>query len=308
MTSLGNFFRSDSVRTFVETIEERFPPLRTWHRFEYSNHFFREGSNQTMFHGVFSSFQDARRAVPGGIPSSSNHPNAAGRFQGERGHVWPSDYPVMFWLSRLLGDRGTLFDLGGNIGLSYFAFRRFLGTPEGRRWVTYDVPAVIALAKDSVRAEEAPGLEFTDDFAAASGCTVLLTSGTLQLIETPLSEMLRGLTDLPRHVIINRTPLTTQAAYYTLLNVGPAIYPYGILNRDEFVQSLAGLGYEVVDEWQNADFRCSIPFHPERAVRTYTGMCLSLAVRGGEAAPREKRTSGNVSDGPLSNGSGAPSK
>ncbi len=308
MQSLGNLFRSDAVRSLVETIENKFPPLRTWHRFEYSSHFFRESSNQKLFHGVFSSFPEALREVPEGFPNSHDHPKMAGRYQGERGRVWPSDYPVIFWLSQLLGDRGRLFDLGGNIGLSYFAFRRFLGTPEGRRWVSYDVPAVITLAKAAIEVNTAPGLEFTDDFTEASGATVLLASGVVQMIETPLSMMLSGLEELPQHIIINRTPLTKLPTFYTLLNLGPAVCPYGIQNEDEFVEGLAALGYTVVDRWENADFSCSIPFHPERLVRTYTGMCLSRAERGGEAGPREKRTSGNAVEGPLNNGSGTPSK
>jgi putative methyltransferase (TIGR04325 family) len=62
-----------------------------------------------------------------------------------------------------------------------------------------------------------------------------------------------------------------------LHNIGNAICPYQVLNKKEFVGALEALGYRAVDEWEAAEFSCYIPFHPQRGLRTYSGMYLQAS-------------------------------
>lgn len=50
--------------------------------------------------------------------------------------------------------------------------------------------------------------------------------------------------------------------------------PYLVANRDEFLQSAYDLGYELVDSWENPEFGCYIPFHPDHLVRPFSGLYL----------------------------------
>jgi len=56
--------------------------------------------------------------------------------------------------------------------------------------------------------------------------------------------------------------------------MGPALAPYRIANREEFLQSMADLDYELVDSWENPEFGCYIPFYPDQSLRAFSGMYL----------------------------------
>jgi putative methyltransferase (TIGR04325 family) len=101
----------------------------------------------------------------------------------ERHFIFPSDYPVMFWLARLLPDAKLLFDLGGNVGNRYLAFRSHLTYPDNFTWLVNDVPEVVALGRTLAQQEAAPHLLFTTDFARLREADILLASGVLQVLE-----------------------------------------------------------------------------------------------------------------------------
>jgi hypothetical protein len=56
--------------------------------------------------------------------------------------------------------------------------------------------------------------------------------------------------------------------------MGPALSPYRIANRDEFLKSADELGYELIDSWDNPEFGCYIPFHADHLVREFSGLYL----------------------------------
>src|SRR5262249_36069184 len=78
----------------------------------------------------------------------------------------------------------------------------------------------------------------------------------------------------PRHILIDQLPLYEGPRFVTLQNGGLVRYPQYVFNRRQFLTAIAGLGYELVDSW-DCNFSCIVPFHRDRTVRKYTGLCFS---------------------------------
>ena len=269
--------RSRAIRALVATAENKFAPLREWHRFEYQEHFgqttFRPAR---MFSGVYPSVDEALSAMPKHARVGYDHEDMADRHTSEGQQVWPSDYPVLFWLKSLLRDDSVVFDLGGSTGISYYAFDKYLGYPQGLSWTVCEVPAVVRRGEEIAKERGECRLQFTTRFEDANDADVCLVSGALQFFETPLHVSLAQLIAKPRHLLINRTPFCPTPSFVTLHNLGPSICVYRILNFQEFVGNLVSIGYSLVDRWKNAEFSCYIPFHPDRAIEAYEGMYFRL--------------------------------
>lgn len=67
--------------------------------------------------------------------------DAVERLTHEGQIISPHDYPVLFWLARLLLPGMRVFDWGGNVGTSYFACRNILPFPGALDWLVRNVPA-----------------------------------------------------------------------------------------------------------------------------------------------------------------------
>ncbi len=259
----------------MQWIGERVPVVRSLYRLEYERRFARVVPWARRFRGVYSTFAEAVAAAPRGKPVGYDNPQAAA-FMAPSGPLWLSDYPVMFWLEKALTECPTVLDIGGYVGISYYSFGRVLKYPPNLHWLVYDVPAVTEAGVQIALREDSPGLAFTSSLHSGLAPHTILAAGSLQFIEQPFSELLRGLAALPKHLIINKTPLTGQPDFVTLQDLGPAVCPYRISNRARFIDSIEDLGYELVDEWKNAEFGCHIPFYPNRSVPQYSGMYFRI--------------------------------
>jgi putative methyltransferase (TIGR04325 family) len=238
-------------------------PLRAAYEFGSTLH--------SNFRGVYDTMDQARAAVPRSKPLGYDNPQAA-QMYSDAILVRPGDYPTVLWLGKALTEGSKVFDIGGNIGISFYAYQKYLSYPRHLRWIVYDVPAVIAAGNDFARGRPSCGLTFTASLDECKGSDVILAAGSLQYIDWDLSRILPKFVMLPKHLLISRTPFYAGPSYFTLQNIGPSICPYRIFNRDEFVQSICGLGYELVDWWLAPDLSCRIPFHPSRTVHTYSGL------------------------------------
>ena len=61
--------------------------------------------------------------------------------------IHASDYPVLYWLLQLIPSCSSLADFGGNVGMAYYSFRKYLHLPEEFRWIVYDLPQIIEAEK-----------------------------------------------------------------------------------------------------------------------------------------------------------------
>ncbi|HVT94311.1 MAG TPA: TIGR04325 family methyltransferase [Bryobacteraceae bacterium] len=236
-------------------------------------------SFRSAFRGVYSTFEEARRAAPDHLKLGHDHPETAQTHRGYVDKLRLSDYAVLFWMARILDNSTSVFDLGGHIGVAYYAFRKYLHFNPNLHWTVCDVPQVVQSGREFAAGLQAAQLSFTTNFREASGTDILLTAGAVQYIETPLAEILASLARKPTHLLINRVPLSSGQDFVTLQRIGPQIHPYHVFRRDAFLDSLRGLGYRLVDSWEISETFCGscvIPFHPDKTVEPYSGLYLRL--------------------------------
>ena len=265
---------SPAAKTFVDKVEAAVPLIRKWHRFEYEQHFLRVAEWGRLFSGVYPSFAAANAAIPAGHNNSYDNP-ASATFLGYKSSIRSSDYPVLFWLAKLLPHHPRVFDFGGYLGISYYSFQKLLEYPQNLEWTIYDVPAVVSAgAKLAEEKDTHRQLSFTTSLERAQEFPIFLSFGSLQFPESTFAEIFAKLPTRPAHVLINKLPLTEHKTFYTLHSMGPALSPYRISNEEEFLQSAYDLGYELVDSWDNPEFGCYIPFHPDHCVHAFSGMYL----------------------------------
>jgi putative methyltransferase (TIGR04325 family) len=248
------------------------PPVLAWRRRRYDRRFVELRAGH-LFRGLFSSFEAAQASAPPGRATSYDNPEAAAMYRDRLSVVYPSDYPVLFWLQRLLWQGVTsLFEIGGHIGVGYYAYQRFLDYPAALRWTVMDLPAVVeqgrrhALAND-VRRQ----LAFTSEVKDADGADLLFASGSLQYLPQTLDDMLPKLDAMPRWLLLSMVPIHPSQQYYTLQNIVTAYCAYRIDSRERFVKALAELGYSLRDEWQNAEKACHIAYEPAHSLDHYKG-------------------------------------
>lgn len=253
----------------------RLPGVRSFLRREHDRRF-ESNTGANLFRGVFATFDEALASAPANRPHGYDNESSAALYLERSRRLYATDYPVLFWLARL-GGEGPLrvFDLGGHIGVSYYAYRRHLAFPEGARWVVHDVPAVMARGRVLAAGRDPDGrLGFADRFDEAADADVLLAQGSLQYLPDTLGERLLALPRRPRHLLVNLTPLHETLAYFTLQSIGTAYCPYRVDSVPGILAQLDAAGYDLLDQWENPDKKCTIPFHPRHSLDQYYGFCF----------------------------------
>jgi putative methyltransferase (TIGR04325 family) len=232
--------------------------------------------------GVYSTFAEALQALPPNTRISHNQSDiheqsSVSEYTACRvlGRLDPFDYPVLPWLQQALEDSTTVFDLGGNVGVSYYGFRQHISFPENLRWTVCELSELVKAGEKMARETNSPALKFTTELADADGYDILFTVGTLQYIEPTLAALLSRFKAKPKHLLINHTPFYEASTFVTLQNLGYAFSPYKVENRLGFIQALQAIGYELMDSWQ-VDRQCLIPFHPDRRINAYYGFYFKL--------------------------------
>jgi putative methyltransferase (TIGR04325 family) len=247
--------------------------LRRALRLAYDLYFERAKGEVRLFRGLYPDYAAARAATPAGRPIGYDNPETAWRVAHERHRIFDTDYPMLFWLGRLFPAARRVFDLGGNVGISYYAWRRYLDYPEGLDWLVCEVPNVAEAGRKLAGQEDAPGLRFTTTHEELASADVLISAGALQFIEDPFAIL--ASVRLPRHVLLNKTSLYDRDDAATVQTVGSAFCPYHLFNRARFLAFFERRGYRVVDAWTNPGMTARIPFHPGHAVGAFSGLYLT---------------------------------
>ncbi|HTP31889.1 MAG TPA: methyltransferase, TIGR04325 family [Candidatus Acidoferrales bacterium] len=241
-------------------------------------------SQTGAFRGVFPTFEQANRSAPRNKPLGFNCSEYAGEFRDRHTRIFSFDYPVLYWLSRLLQPGVHIFDYGGHLGTHFYAYARYLTYPPGLTWTVCDLPEITRAGEQYAREQDARGLAFTNRPEEASGADILIAAGSLQYIESPsLSTLLSRLDAKPRHLLLNKLPLYNGEQFVTLQNGGAAFHPQYVFNRHEFLASLTAIGYRLEDAWDVETHSGRIPLHPGQSFRCHSGLYLC---RSADPAPR----------------------
>lgn len=243
------------------------------------NRQFANNTNENLFRGVFDSVDSALASAPPTRPLTYDNEGSANLYL-KRLRIDDYDHPSMFWLSRAL-DQGmrSVVDIGGSIGIKYYAFSEFVDFPADLKWRVIDMPVVAARGREFAASRgNPPGLEFSDQMADADGTDVLFASGVLQYLPQTLAEIVRGLKQRPRRIVINTTPIHAQRSFFTLNSIGTAYCAYRVQAHRQFVESILGLGYQLRDEWRNIGKQMPLPLEPGYGLDRYSGFCFDAAL------------------------------
>lgn len=245
-----------------------------WQRAAYDRRF-AQNRDQNLFRGVFATAEEAARSAPRNRPIGYDTVEAAAMY---RIPARPDthDYPALFWLSRAIADGArTVFDIGGHVGIKFYAFRDALRYPADLRWTVCDVPAVVEAGRRiAIERGVAGQLGFTVDHDAVCGVDVLFASGVLQYLPQTLPDWLARLSVPPRQIVVNTAPLHPEREFFTLNSIGTGFCPYRVMHEAALVAGLARLGYRALDRWTNAGKGLVIPFESGYDVPDYRGLTL----------------------------------
>jgi putative methyltransferase (TIGR04325 family) len=259
-------------------VVRRLPGMQGWREARYAREFARHTSLvKNIYRGVFDSYAAAQASIPAARPAGYDNQPSADLYRERTRRVYINDYPMMFWLGRLFEQgSATVFDVGGHIGVAYYAYQRFIRFPEAVRWTVYDVPAVRAAGMDwAVEHDTLRRLRFTDRYDGAAEADIFFAAGSLQYLEDSLLDVLRNLSRLPHHLLLNSVPVHPSASYFTVQNMGTACCPYRVVAERTFLDGLKAMGYVLRDRWENPHRACEIPFHPEKSLDRYFGFYFS---------------------------------
>jgi putative methyltransferase (TIGR04325 family) len=253
-----------------------FPGIRLLARPLYRKMFARPQSVGNYYYGRYESYDQARADAPETLPSSYDTDATAILYHDRHKRAHASDYPLFFWLSRLLesGSR-TIFDLGGHIGVSYYGLDHYIDYPRDMQWLVHDTPAAIVAGRQwADRHDPRRQLRFTGNPEDADGHDVLISNGALQYLDYSLPELLTRLRRPPTDIVINLTPFHPDSGYFTLQNMGIAICPYRVMAITDFVAGMQDAGYRVMDQWRMPERSIRIPFEPSCRIDCYYGLRL----------------------------------
>lgn len=104
------------------------------------------GIRPPAFVGAYPDYATAKAHAPRDTPNSYDDDQVAPlNFElMSQLHIW--DYPVVFWLGKLMQPGLHVVDAGGHFGTKYIAFRDLLPLAE-IRWSVQDLPAVIRASR-----------------------------------------------------------------------------------------------------------------------------------------------------------------
>lgn len=119
----------ETLHNFRTRIQQA-PITRPWLERRYRRAFARQRDRYNAYCGVYPDFAAASANVPPSVPKGYDHADKALQYAHWTERVFAFDYPAMFWLQRLFAEGCTrVFDLGGNIGIKYYAYRQQLDYP-----------------------------------------------------------------------------------------------------------------------------------------------------------------------------------
>ena len=274
---------ANSLRDFLDRIKDMSvvrPVYLRWKRGQ-----FLTPDGYCDYFGVFDSFVAARAWLPPN-PEFDHEPLAAPYVNVVSKKVFPYDYPVMRWLERALNDGSTsVLDIGGSVGVHYYAYQPYIDMPSALSWHVIEVPAMVAIGRDLARANAAAALTFNDqlDEAIASRAfDIWISAGAIQYMEHGRPDQLLQKSRLrPSHVLLNKVPLYDGPDFVTTQNLGKGAYtPVHVYNGARFVQDIEALGYVLRDRWEVPDRSIHIPGHAERMCPHFTGLYFASHTYG----------------------------
>lgn len=232
--------------------------------------------------GVFDSFEAAqavvadRRCAYDIVNQDKSHDLA--RERKALDNWFPdTDYPLLFWLTRVLAQGHQVLELGGSVGHLFYAAQRLSGLPAQISWTIAELPEAVDLGRRLAAERDEQRLKFADssDIETLPAADIFVTSGTLQYMQQSLPDILESLESRPRHVLLHNLPVLKDQALWTLQDLQLCQVPYAISSESSLLSRMSDLGYRVVARWVNPR-SIDIPFHAQVKIEGYIGCYFVL--------------------------------
>ena len=222
------------VREFLEGPLTR-PAFMHWRR----QHFLSE-DGASFYFGVFDSFASARRWLPAS-PEFNTDALQKQYVEVRTQRIFAYDYPVMWWLSSAFRDGAqSILDIGGSVGVHYYAYRLFINMPETLSWSIVEVPSVVAMGRTLAAVRKAAALDFSEyltESLSRARADVLISAGALQYMENASpANLIERMTKRPSRVLLNKLPIYDGEDFITTQNLGNGCFaPVRVFNRGTFI-------------------------------------------------------------------------
>ena len=259
------------IRQFLEGPLTR-PALMRWRHKRFMS---KDGF--ASYSGVFRTFDQARQSLP--ASPEFDEESLQEEYVSERTkRVFAYDYPVMWWLAAAFRNGGSrVLDIGGSVGVHFYAYQQFLELPKGLQWTVAEVPAVARVGQRLALERGTGALVFCTDFDEAlnqSDADIWIAAGSLQYLEHPsISQLLRQSGSRPQHILLNKLPLYDGDAFVTTQNLGANCFaPVHVFNKAAFIESIVAEGYILKDEWAVFDRSLYLPGFADRSLPCFAGL------------------------------------
>jgi len=191
------------------------------------------------------------------------------------------DYPVVFWLDRLLPQLTAVTDAGGHLGTKYIAFSDVLDLSRVN-WVVYDLPGIIDVARKKQQGSILPSaITFESALENLPTGDLVLASGLLQYLDAPFPEFVRSLPQRPKYIMLNKVALWDGPNTFAIERIGPGRVPYQMRNRAGFEAEIAAMGYVIEDQWDIDGLGHVIATHPWLGRSQSAGYVLKCGSQAG---------------------------
>jgi putative methyltransferase (TIGR04325 family) len=222
---------------------------------------------------VFKSFDEAWQAAKRVSYAGHDHPDYLQFQAGLAGMLRPSDYAVLYWLTRTGMSPLRVLDYAGSVGNVYYSYAGHLRQFAGRlEWVVFDLPPVVEEGRRIAAERGEQELQFASSLAEVEGDFVLHISSAFHYWEKTVAEFAAHLPCQPMHIIVNRVPVNkNEDTFVTVQYKKTYAVPCMVRNRDEFVSDFEAEGYTLVDSWTAPELRLRMPLFPTHDVPAYSG-------------------------------------
>jgi hypothetical protein len=159
--------------TLVNAISQigSLPGILQWRRARF-NKAFVTGKAIGCCRGVFDTRDQAEAEAPRTGPLGYDHVEAAEMYRDRLERVYPSDYAMMLWLQKAFNEGARkVLDLGGHIGIAYYAYQRLIPFPPDVSWRVHDVPAVMESGRPTFSSRRVACSIWTIHSRSASLCS-----------------------------------------------------------------------------------------------------------------------------------------
>ena len=239
-------------------------------------------SGAFAYFGLFTSFKDARAWLP---PTKEFDSAAlATEYVDVRAKkVFEYDYPVMWRLEHaLLAGAKNVLDIGGSIGVHYYAYKPYIALMDCVNWEIVEVPAIATIGRNLAIQNGAKTLNFTEDLDQAiksKAHNIWISAGAIQYFEDARPDHLLDRSGArPQHILLNKLPLYDGEDFVTTQNLGSGSYaPLHVYNRRRFIDGIESLGYTLRDQWPVHERSLQLPGYPERSFPTFSGLYFEAA-------------------------------